>query len=199
MPIATWYLETLAGERAGPVTAALFTRDRAAKGLTQRVGRRTGPPHTSGLEVALAWGCSQFSVPTLMVLLLDPGLGDVIQPHQGQVRHAFEHCHQAAFQGGPEGLLLGVLVRTVRQRRLMQDAQGHKPGMEFLGLHRGTVVGHQCPRQTVLLQGLRQPMDQHLGGLVGIPLQVADHARVIVHEAQQQRRDPGAAGGQHTA
>ena len=45
----------------------------------------------------------------------------------------------------------------------------------------------------------RQPVHQALGGLVEIPLQVADQARAIVEDAEQHRLDPGAGAGEHLA
>ena len=81
----------------------------------------------------------------------------------------------------------------------MQDAQGVQSGGELLGLHRRAVVAHQRPRQPALLQRLPEAMHQGLGGLVQIPLQMADQAGVIVDDRQQQRRGPDAGAGEHLA
>ena len=59
----------------------------------------------------------------LMIFLFRPSLGDGVEPFQGQFRHPFEHGHQAPFHRGPEGLLLGILIRAVRQRGLVQYAE----------------------------------------------------------------------------
>ena len=43
-----------------------------------------------------------------MVVVLDPGLGEGIEPLQGQLLHPFEQGHQPPLEGGPEALLLGI-------------------------------------------------------------------------------------------
>ncbi len=81
----------------------------------------------------------------------------------------------------------------------MEDAQRMHSGGEFLGLHRRAVIAHQGARQPALVQRLPQAMDQGLGGLIEVPLQMADQAGVIVDDRQQQGLDPDATPGQHLA
>ncbi len=90
-----------------------------------------------------------------------------------------------------------ILIRRVWEGGLMQDPQGVQAGTELLGLHGGTVVGHQGPGQSPFLERLTEPMHQGLGGLVPIPLEMADQAGVVVEDAQQQRGCPGTGRGQH--
>ena len=120
----------------------------------------------------------------LMVFLLHPGLGDVVESRQRQIDYTAQHRHQPAFEGGPERLLFGVLVRGIRQCGLVQDSQGVQPRAELLGLHGRTVIGHQCPGQSAPLQRLADPVHQGLGSLVIIPLQMTDQPGVIVQNAQ---------------
>jgi hypothetical protein len=81
----------------------------------------------------------------------------------------------------------------------MQDAQSGQSGDRLLGQHRRAVVGHQGARQAALHERLGQPVHQHLGGFVGVPLQVTDQARAIVDDAEQQRREPGSGRREHLA
>lgn len=81
----------------------------------------------------------------------------------------------------------------------MQDAEPGETFGEFGGDHGGAVVAHGGARQAALLQGLTQAMDDGLGGLVKIPLQVADEPGAIVDDAEEQRRVPSAARRQYLA
>ena len=101
--------------------------------------------------------------------------------------------------GAPEGLLLAVLIGRIRQRRLVQDAE---PGESFDDLgrrHRAAVVAHGRARQAALLERLRQAMRDVLGRLGQIPLQMAGQPRAVIEHAEQDRRRPLAAWGEHLA
>ena len=73
------------------------------------------------------------------------------------------------------------------------------PSSTSAGRHRRAVVAHQRARQAALHEGLAEPVDEDLGGLREVPLQVAAEARVVIEEAEQDRRLPFAGGGQHAA
>ena len=81
----------------------------------------------------------------------------------------------------------------------MDDAEPVQPLLDLPGHHRRAVVGHQRARQAALHQGLAEPVDEDLGGLRQIPLQVTAEPRVVVEEAEQDRRLPLAGRGQHAA
>ena len=89
-----------------------------------------------------------------VILLLDPSLSGQIELIKAQAVLAFEQSHQAPFNTSPEGLLLGVLVRRIRQRWLMQDTQRGQTRGGFFGHHGRPVVGHQRAWQTAFHQGL---------------------------------------------
>ena len=110
MPVAGRDLEAFAFEADGAVTSALLARGGAAKGPPQRLTVRAVAPHTGGIEKALEWRCADLAMQILMVFLFHPGLGDGVEPFQGEFGHAFEHRHQTPFHGGPEGLLFGILI-----------------------------------------------------------------------------------------
>ena len=141
----------------------------------------------------------EFAVLAAVIVLLEPGDGGVVEPLQGERVDAFEHRHQARFDGAPERLDLGVLMRTVSERRDPRDAESKQPLLDLARGHRRAVVGQQGPRQAPLHEGLAQPVDEDLGGLGEVPLQVAAQARVVVEEAEQDGRLPLARGGQHAA
>jgi hypothetical protein len=82
---------------------------------------------------------------------------------------------------------------------LVQDAQRVQSSGELLGLHGTAVIAHQGPGQGAFLQRLRETMHQGLGGLIEVPLQVADQTRVVVDDRQHQRCGPGPGTGEHLA
>ncbi len=72
----------------------------------------------------------------------------------------------------------------------MHDAQCRQTVGGFLGQHGRTVVAHQGAWQAALHEGLAQGMDQALGRLVQIPLQMAHQAGSIINDTQDHRRHP---------
>jgi hypothetical protein len=60
----------------------------------------------------------------------------------------------------------------------------------FLGEHGRTVVGHQGPRQAALHDRLGESVNQTLGGLAEVELQVATQPRVIVEDGERHRALP---------
>jgi hypothetical protein len=81
----------------------------------------------------------------------------------------------------------------------MHDPQTGETADGLFGEHGGAVVGHQGTWQAAFHEGLRQAMHETLGGLVEIPLQVADQPRAIVDDAKEQRLDPPAGAGEDLA
>jgi hypothetical protein len=79
----------------------------------------------------------------------------------------------------------------------VQDAQVPEPPLGLRGAHGGPVVRHERPRQLPLLEGLREPVDEGLGGLREVPLEVGDEPGAIIEDAQEVGRDPRPLGGQH--
>jgi hypothetical protein len=67
------------------------------------------------------------------------------------------------------------------------------------GDHRGAVVREQRARQAALVKGLREAVDEGLGGFVEIPLQVAAESRAVVEHAEQLRLLPLSIGAEHGA
>ena len=132
-----------------------------------------------------------------VVLDFHPRLSRPVEKIERQVRHAREHLHQTPLERPPKTLLLPVLIRAVRKRPLVDDPQTHEPFGHFLGHHRRPVIGQQRSRQTTLLDRLRQPVDQILGRLRNIPLQMATQTRVVIENAQHHRTKPLATRTQH--
>ncbi len=140
---------------------------------------------------------AELAVLAAVIVLLQPGDGGVVEHLQGKRVDAFELSHQARFDRAPERLDLAVLMGAVSERRDPRDAEPVQPLLDLARGHRRAVVGQQGPRQTALHEGLAKAVDEHLGGLGEVPLKVAAEARVVVEEAEQDRRLPLARGGQH--
>ena len=199
LPVAARDLEALALQAHRAVAAPLGAGDFHAEGCAQGLAVRAFTQHAGTLEEARQRGAAQFGVLTALVLLLDPGGGGAVEQFERELLHALEHGHQAALEQRPEVLLLTVLCGGVRQRGVMDDAQGVHTGGKLFGQHGRTVVGHERTRQAPTLQGLAQSVHQALGGLVGVPLDMAGEPGAVVEHAQGERRDPGAGSGQHLA
>ena len=141
----------------------------------------------------------ELAVRAAVVVLLQPRDGGVVEHLQGERVNAFELSHQARFDGVPERFDLAVLMGAVAERGDPRDAEAKQPLGDLARGHRRAVVGEQGPRQAALHQRLAQPVDEHFGGLGEVPLKVAPQARVVVEEAEQDRRLPFARSGQHAA
>ncbi len=76
----------------------------------------------------------------------------------------------------------------------MYNSQPLQPFGEFLGDHRSPAVGHIRAGQTPFLDGLGGPVDEILGGLGEVPLQMAAQSRMVVQDAQGDGFLPAAAG-----
>ena len=81
----------------------------------------------------------------------------------------------------------------------MQDSQPAEALCDLDGGHRRAVVAHGGARQAALLHGLHEAVDDVLGRLVQIPLEMAGQTRTVIEDAEQQRRPPFALGRQHLA
>ena len=134
-----------------------------------------------------------------LVFLLDPGLGGGVEEVERQLGLAFQHGQEAAFNLSPEGFLFAVLLGRIGQRRVVNDAESLEAFDGFGGEHGGAVVGQKGARQATLLKGLRQAVDEGLGGLVEVPLQVAAESRAVVENAEELRLLPLPIGGQDRA
>jgi hypothetical protein len=89
-----------------------------------------------------------------VVLVLDPGLRRLVQEGERQIRHMLQHGDKAALNRAPERLLLGVLIRRVRQCRLVQDAEPGEALTDLGGGHRSAIVAQGRARQPALLERL---------------------------------------------
>ena len=77
---------------------------------------------TEGPARKRASGVVDLAVVFSVVVLLDPGLGCLVEPAQGEIVHTLEHGHQPAFDRCPENLLLAVLIGRVGKCCLMKNA-----------------------------------------------------------------------------
>lgn len=144
-------------------------------------GCPSSPAHLGRIEVA-PQGChADLGVPALAII--PPTRACVMSLSRSKVRSFTLSgiAIRCPFQSSPEGILLGILIGTAGQRGLVQNAQGVQ------SLHGGAVAGHQGLGQRTLLQRLIDPVQQDFGGLVRIPLEMADQSGVIVDNVKQQR------------
>jgi hypothetical protein len=58
-----------------------------------------------------------------LVFLFDPRLGGDVEQVERQLGLALEHGQEAPFDLSPERFLFSILLRRIRQRRVMDDAQ----------------------------------------------------------------------------
>ena len=131
-----------------------------------------------------------------VVLDFHPRLGCFVEEVERQFGDTVEHRHQPSFERPPKRFLLAVLVGAVRERLLVDNAEPQQPLGDFLGHHRGTVIGEQGPGQTAFLDRLGESVDEVLGGLGKVPLDMAAESRVVIKDAQRHRPEPLAAGGE---
>src|ERR1700722_18206186 len=91
---------------------------------------------------------------------------------------------QAALDLSPERLLLSVLLGRVRKGRVMHDAESLESFGGLGGEHGRAVVGEQRAWQSALVERLREAVNEGVGGLVEVALQVAAEARTVVEDAE---------------
>ena len=136
-------------------------------------------------QVAGERGLLDLGVLLALVLLLDPGLGGDVEQIERELGLALEHGQEAPFDLSPERLLLSVLLGRIGQRRVVDDAEALEALGGLGGEHGGAVVGEKRAGQAALVEGLREAVDERLGGLVEVPLQVAAEARAVVEDAEE--------------
>ena len=81
----------------------------------------------------------------------------------------------------------------------MDDAEALEAFDGLGGEHGRAVVGEQGAGQSALVEGLREAVDERVGGLVEVPLQVAAEARAIVEDAEQRGFFHSPVGGEDGA
>ena len=183
-------LEACALERDGAVASSLSPSELRGEGQSELFARRRGPAHVPALEVSLEGSLADLQVTAAVVLQFQPGERGLVQLRQRQVRAAFQHGQQTAFDRPPECLLLAVLIGTVGERLLVKDAQTPKALSRLRRQHRRAIIRHQRARQAALLERLAHSVGQILRGLPHIPLRMAAQTRMIVQNPQQMRIDP---------
>src|SRR5277367_80839 len=184
--IGRGHLEAHPLHREGAVTAALSAGDFHAEGTPERRGARTLAADVGAFEVALEGSLAELAVESAVILLLDPRLGRPVEQFEGELRLAFEHRHQSPLDTGPEVLLFAILLRAIRQRQILKNAESLAALDRLRGLHRSAVVTEDPPRHFALLESLAEAVDELLGVLSAqVPLRVAAHARAVVERAKE--------------
>src|SRR6185295_9554551 len=170
--IPRWDLEAATVDADRAIGLALCAPVLGAKCLSQYLARGAWPSDVLAVEEAPQWRRANLRVALAVVLVLDPCLGDLVQPGEREVLDVLEHRDEPTLELGPEALLLRVLIRRVRQRHLVHDAEPRQPLLHFGGLHRRALVGHQRPRLSALVDRLLEPVHEVLRVLGEVPLQV---------------------------
>jgi hypothetical protein len=193
MPVAIGHLEAPALDDNAAVALLLRAMCAPGEGETQPIAVGAGARDRRSFEEAGERCGADLGVARAVVLVLAPGLRGLIEEGEGEVGNVLQHGDQPAFDRPPERLLLGVLVRTIRKRRVVQDTEARQALADLCGGHGGAVVAQGRARQATLLERLGQAVRDRLRRLGEIPLQVTGEARAIVEHAEQDRRDPLAA------
>jgi len=140
--VARGHLEADPGHGQRAVGAALGADQFRRKAQGHRRCIRGRATDIRGLLVRRQGALAQFRVFPAVVFHLDPRLGRVVELAQRQVGHALEHWQEPALDLAPEVFLLPVLVRGVRQGRLVEDAQPRQPLGGLGRQHGAAVVAH---------------------------------------------------------
>ena len=93
--------------------------------------------------------------------------------------------------------MLAILIRAVGERPLVDDPQAEEALGDFVGHHGRSVVGQESTGQTTLLNRLREPVHEVIGGLREVPLDVAAESRMVIEDARRDWAEPLAAGCEH--
>ena len=197
MAIAVRQLEASAVDDDAAVALLLRAPGAAGEGEAERDAARTGARHRRPFEEAGERGDADLGVDRAVVLVLDPGLGRLVEERQCQVGDVLQHGDEPAFDRTPERFLFTVLRWCIRKGRVVQNPEAREAFADLGRRHRRAVVAQGRARQATLLERLGEAVRDHLGGLGQIPLEMAGEARAIVEHAEQDRRHPLAAGRQH--
>ena len=134
------HLEANAFQRERAIAAALSASHLLGEGQLQFFGGAAGLRHAFAAQKALQRCRVDLRVDFAVVFQLDPGLADIVELIQSQIRHAFEHGQEATLDLAPKRLLLSVLIRRIYERVLGANTQASKPLFSFLSDHCRAVV-----------------------------------------------------------
>jgi len=155
-------LEAHALDGDGAVAAALFARDLGAEGAPQGIGAGALAGHGGASQVSRERTLVDLRVLLALVLLFGPGLGGGVEEIEREVGLALEHGQEAPFDLSPERFLFSVLLGRIRQRGVVDDAESLEALDGLGGEHGGAVVGQKRARQSALVKGLREGVDEGL-------------------------------------
>jgi hypothetical protein len=110
MPVAVGHLEAAALDDDAAVALLLGAMCAPREGETERITVGAGTRHRRSFQEAGERGRADLGVARAVVLVLDPGLGRLVEERQRQVWHVLQHGDEPALDRPPERLLLGVLV-----------------------------------------------------------------------------------------
>ncbi len=193
--VGRWDFEAHPLDGDGAVALALLARDLGPERASERIGVGALATDAGAAHPPRERSLVDLRVLFALILLFDPCLGRRVEQSERQLGLPLEHGEKAPFDLSPEGFLLSVLLRRIRQRRVMHDPQALEPLNGLGGEHGRAVVGQKRARQAALLECLRQRVDESFGGLVEIPLQVATEAGVVVEDTEELWFLPLARGG----
>ena len=167
------YFESNPIDGDSAVASSLFARDLGPERPTKRIGVGAFTTDIRAAHVAGQRRLVNFGVLLALVFLFDPRLGSGIEQLDGELGLALEHGQKPSFDLSPERFLFPVLLGRIRQRGVMDDAEALKSFGRLGREHGRAVVRQKSPWQAAFLESLRQAVDENLGRLVQIPLQVA--------------------------
>ena len=167
------------------------------RGAAQGIGTGRFAADAGAAQIAVEGRLANLGVDLALVFLLDPRLGRGVEQVERELGLPLEHGQEAALDLSPERFLLSVLLRGVRQRRVVDDAEPLEPLDGLGGEHGRTVVRQERAWQSTFLERLREAVHEGLGGFIEIPLQMAAEARAVIENAEQLRRLPLPSGRQY--
>src|SRR5215471_13037790 len=192
MAVAVRDLEAAAHQHDGAVALPLCAGLGPGERKPQRGAVGCGP-HDAGPFKEAGDRCdTDLGVNLAVVLVLDPRERGLVQEREREIGHMLEHGQEPTFNGGPEGLLLPILVGRIRKRSLVQDTETAK---RFRDLGRGhglSTIAHSRAWQAALLESLGEAMGNVLSCLLEVPLQVTG-------EAEQSSSAPNNTGATNSA
>src|ERR1019366_8285858 len=168
----------------GAIAATLNARDLGPERSPERVGAGAFAADAGAAQVSGQWTLANLGVLLALVFFFGPRLGGGVEQVERQRGLALEHGQETALDLAPERFLFSILFGRIGQRRMVDDAQALEPLDGLGGEHRGAVVGQKSPREFALLKRLRQGVNENLGGLFEVPLQVAAEPRAVVENAE---------------
>ena len=156
----------------GAVAATLDACDLGPERAPQCIGAGAFAGDAGSAQAARE-GDSRISECSFRWYFLGPVLGGGVEQVEREHGLALEHGQEAPLDLPPEGLLLSVLLGEYGSVVWWATPRRSRPSPVSAASMAAPLSVKGGARQSALVEGLREAVDEGLGGLVEIPLQVA--------------------------